>query len=134
LFTVRKTTVIIQKLCIALLGMSFFAALPVSGQPGPRPAASAASNAPPGPPPAQTLTTEQLAKVKSVLAAYKPATLTTDDAKMIKRTLRDAGMRPGPAMNKALADAGFSAERLDVLAPPPPRPAGEGNTPPPPNK
>jgi hypothetical protein len=126
--------VIIKKLCLALLGISFFAALPVSGQTGPRPAASAPSNAPPGPPPSQTLTAEQLSKVKNVLAAYKPATLTTDDAKMIKRTLRDAGMRPGPALDKALADAGFSAERMDVLAPPPPRPAGEGNAPPPPKK
>jgi hypothetical protein len=43
-------------------------------------------------------------------------------------------MRPGPAMDKALADAGFSSERLDVLAPPPPRPVGEGNAPPQPKK
>jgi hypothetical protein len=53
---------------------------------------------------------------------------------MIKCTLRDAGMRPGPALDKALADAGFSAARLDILAPPPPRPAGESNAPLPPKK
>jgi hypothetical protein len=75
--------VIIKKPFLTLLATSFFVALPVSGQSGPRPAASAPSNAPHGPPAAQTLTAEQLAKVKSVLAAYKPATLTTDDAKMI---------------------------------------------------
>ena len=97
---------------------------------------SASKNAPPantggGQPPAQTLTAEQLAKVKSVLAAYKPATLTVEDAKTIKRTFRDAGIRPGPAISKALSDAGFSAEKLDALAPPPPRPANEGGGPPP---
>jgi hypothetical protein len=80
----------------------------------------------------QALTVEQLAKIKTVLAAYKPAALTVDDAKNIKRILRDAGIRPGPALDKALSDAGFSAEKLDALAPPPPRPASEGNAPPPP--
>jgi hypothetical protein len=80
------------------------------------------------------LTAEQHAKVKSVLASYKPATLTADDAKNIKRTLRDSGIRPGPALDKALSENGFSTEKLDALAPPPPRPASEGNTPPPPKK
>ena len=87
------------------------------------PASSAESSAAPAPP-AQSLTAEQLAKVKSVLAGYKSATLTVEDAKTIKSTFRDAGIRPGPAIDKALSDLGFSAARLDVLAPPPPRPAG----------
>ena len=87
------------------------------------PASSAESSAVPAPP-EQSLTAEQLAKVKSVLAGYKSATLTAEDAKTIKSSFRDAGIRPGPAIDKALSELGFSAARLDVLAPPPPRPAG----------
>jgi hypothetical protein len=122
----------IGKLQFAALAIGFLTATQGLAQPSARPAAAGASQVAPSMPPAQTLTAEQLAKVKSVLAAYKPATVTTDDAKVIKRTLRDAGMRPGPAMDKALSDQGFSAAKLDVLAPPPPRPAGE--SPPPPAK
>lgn len=64
--------------------------------------------------------TKQLAKLKAVLAPYNPATLKPDDAKAIKRALRHAGLRPGPALDKALADAGFSALRLEALEPRPP--------------
>lgn len=83
-----------------------------------------------------TLNAEQVAKVKAVLSAYKPASLTVGDAKALKRALRDAGLRPGPALDKALADAGFSAERLEALDPRPARPSGDGDAPagPPPRK
>jgi hypothetical protein len=125
--------------------VGFCAVTVALAQPSLRPAAAGASQArpgaAPGAPPVQTLTAEQLAKVKTVLAAYKPGALTADDAKTIKRTLRDAGMRPGPALDKALSEQGFSAARLDVLAPPPPRPAGEDHaqspppsSPPPPKR
>ena len=67
---------------------------------------------------------EQLARLKAVLAPYNPAALKADDAKAIKRALRDAGLRPGPALDKALADAGFSAQRLEALDPRPPGPPG----------
>ena len=84
-----------------------------------------------------TLSAEQVAKVKTVLSAYKPASLTVGDAKALKRALRDAGLRPGPALDKALADAGFSAAQLEVLDPRPARPPGDGDAPagpPPPRK
>ena len=83
-----------------------------------------------------TLSAEQFAKVKAVLSAYKPASLTVSDAKALKRALRDAGLRPGPALDKALADAGFSAERLEALDPRPARPPADGDVPagPPPRK
>ncbi len=122
----------VKKLLSFLLGLNFLAGTPVLGQPSSPPPTQAASNTRPGAPPMQNLTAEQLAKIKTVLASYKPTSLTTDDAKNIKRTLRDTGIRPGPALDKALSEAGFSAEKLDALAPPPPRPAGEGNAPPPP--
>jgi hypothetical protein len=64
--------------------------------------------------------------VKAILAPYKAASLTVDDAKAIKRALRDAGMRPSRALEEALRVNGFSAQRLDELDPRPPRPPREG--------
>lgn len=92
---------------------------------------------PPGAPPAgapapQALTAAELARVKAVLASYKPASLTADDAKAIKRALRDAGLRRSRELDEALRSAGFSAEKMDTLDPPPPRPPGDA--PPPPRK
>jgi hypothetical protein len=109
-------------------------------------AASAQTTAPSNPPPRgdarppesgnETLTAEQQAKVKSVLSAYKPASLTAADAKVIKRTLRDAGMRRSKALDAAITAAGFSPERLETLDPRPsaPPPGGgdaPGGAPPP---
>ena len=73
--------------------------------------------------PAQGPTAAELAKVKAVLAPYKSASLTADDAKLIKRTLRDAGMRRSAAPDAAITAADFSPARLDHLDPPPSRPA-----------
>lgn len=98
-----------------------------------------AQSAPPAAPPkaagqpASTLTAAELAKVKAVLAPHKSATLTADEAKLIKRTLRDAGLRRSPALDAALTAAGFNHAKLDQLDPPPPPPA-DGGPPPPPKK
>jgi hypothetical protein len=81
---------------------------------------------PPGPA-QESLTAAQLAKVKAVLAPFKGKTLTTEDAKALKRALRDAGMRRGPALDAAVAAEGFSAERMEALDP---RPAGASAPPP----
>jgi hypothetical protein len=62
-----------------------------------------------------TLTTGQVATVRRVLVPYKPAALTLDDAKAIKRALRDAGIRPGPELHIAITDAGVSPDQLEVL-------------------
>jgi hypothetical protein len=93
----------------------------------PAPAAGAGTRS--GAQRAEALSAEQLAKVKSVLAPYKPGSLTVDDAKAIKRALRDAGMRPSPELDQALRAQGFSAERLDQLDPRPPGPPGSGERP-----
>lgn len=77
--------------------------------------------------PKEALTAAQLAKIKSVLAPYKAASLTADDAKLIKRTLRDAGMRRSRALGDALLAAGFDPRRLDELDPPPARPPNDNN-------
>ncbi len=83
---------------------------------------------------AQALTAAQLAIVTKVLAPYKPASLTSDDAKLIKRTLRDSGLPRSPELDAALNAAGFSPARLDQLDPPPPRPADGGAPSMPPKK
>ncbi len=84
---------------------------------------------------AQALTAAQLAIVTKVLAPYKPASLTADDAKLIKRTLRDSGLPRSPALDAAMNAAGFSPAKLDQLdpPPPPPRPANGSAPPAPPN-
>ena len=70
-----------------------------------------------GPAPPGILGTEQLASVKTILAQYRADALTADDARAIRQALHDAGLRPGPALDNALASAGFSTKRLDALAP-----------------
>lgn len=97
---------------------------PPRGEPGPRATGS------------DTLNAEQVTKVKAVLSAYKPATLTADDAKAIKRALRDAGMRRSAALDAAITAAGFSPDRLEALDPRPPQPPGGSDAPagPPPRK
>jgi hypothetical protein len=123
----------IQKLSAALLVLGILSAGAVQAQTAAPPNASAsrpAGGPPPSPPGGQKLTDAQLAKVKSVLAPYKSASLTPEDAKTIKRTLRDAGMGKSRELDSALNAAGFSPEKLDLLDPPPPRPAGEGAPPP----
>jgi Spy/CpxP family protein refolding chaperone len=88
------------------------------------------SSAPPdGKPAEEALTAAQLAKIKTILAPYKAASLTANDAKAIKRALRDAELRPSRALGDALLAAGFDPRRLEELdprppGPPPPRPAG----------
>ena len=88
----------------------------------PPPARSASAPSGAANPATQTLSTDQLAKVNAILAKYKSASLTADDAKLIKRTLRDAGMPRSPALDSALNTAGFSPAKLDQLDPPPPPP------------
>jgi hypothetical protein len=81
----------------------------------------------PGDRPEEALTAAQLAKIKSVLAPYNAASLKADDAKLIKRTLRDAGIRRSRALGDALLAAGFDPRRLDELDPPPARPPQDGS-------
>ena len=97
------------------------------------PPPSAGGSRPLGAPGPQVLSAADLAKIKIIVAPYKPAGLSANDAKMIKRTLRDAGFRRSRELDAALSSAGFSAEKMDLLDPPPPRPPGEG-APPPPSK
>lgn len=127
----------IFKRAAQLLAVVMLAATTAHSQtppPPPRPASSATVNSGT---PAQSLNAAQLAIVKTTLAPYKPASLTADDAKLIKRSLRDAGLPRSPALDAALNAAGFSPAKLDQLDPPPPppgqpaRPASSGAPTPP---
>jgi hypothetical protein len=88
---------------------------------------STPQNGKPADRPEDVLTAAQLAKIKSVLAPYKAASLTADEAKLIKRTLRDAGIRRSRALGDALLAVGFDPRRLDELDPPPARRLPNGN-------
>lgn len=91
-----------------------------------------AQNTPPAPPnpraappasaPPAAVSAAQLQKVKEILAPYKASKLSADDAKLIKRQLRDAGMRPSPALEDAMRAAGLPLQKLDELDPRPPGP------------
>ena len=96
------------------------------GRPPPPPG----EDRPPGAPPPLVLTSAEQAKVKSVLSAYKPATLTAEDARALKRALRDAGLRRSPALDDALQTAGFSPAKMESLDPRPPGPPGPPPGPP----
>jgi hypothetical protein len=67
----------------------------------------------------RALTADQAAKVKEILSAYDPDNLTAETAKAINEAFRQAGIRPGPGMKEAIEAAGFDADKLRQLAPPP---------------
>jgi hypothetical protein len=114
------------KLSAISLALCILASVAVHGQTASSPRVANDKPAAAPAPAAQAFTAAELAKVKSVLAPYKPASLSTEDAKLIKRTLRDAGLPKSRELDAALVSLGFSPEKLDQLDPPPPRPAGEG--------
>ncbi len=123
----------VRKLSAVLLVLGVLSVGTAQAQTAAPPSAAASKPAggqPPSPLAGQKLTDAQLAKMKAVLAPYKSSSLTAEDAKTIKRTLRDAGMGKSRELDVALNAAGFSPEKLDLLDPPPPRPPGEGTLPP----
>ncbi|MFA9392482.1 MAG: hypothetical protein ACERKD_21910 [Prolixibacteraceae bacterium] len=67
----------------------------------------------------ETLTELQKEKVKAILSHYKAATLTANDAKAIHEAFREAGLRGGPVTEEVIREAGFDADKLRDLAPPP---------------
>jgi len=84
-----------------------------------------------GPPAeAQVLTEAQKGQVKAILSKYDARTLTADQAKAIHEAFRQAGLRGGPAMADTIKAAGFDAEKLRDLAPPPGQVTGAEKRPP----
>lgn len=70
------------------------------------------------PPPSRPLTEEQKSLVESTLAEYDAESLTTEDAKEILNTFREAGIRPGKELREAIEAAGFDEQALFELGRP----------------
>ena len=85
--------------------------------------AAAAPAQPEGAAPHTVLAPEAAAVLKRILAPYKPGALSGEEAQAIQRALHDAGLQRSPALERALAEAGFSAKHLHALAPWPSAPA-----------
>lgn len=119
-FTGLRPDRLVGLLTAAVLAL---AALPAAAQPaGTTQPTQPTQPRPPRPDEPTSLTAEQQARVKTVLAPYKPANLTADDAKAIKRAFRDAGLQRSVVLDKAITAAGFSPERLEALDPRPAQP------------
>ena len=65
------------------------------------------------------LSKEQVAKVEQILSAYNAASLTAEDALKINESFRNAGIKNGPELLKAIKEAGFDPEEIGRLAPKP---------------
>lgn len=78
----------------------------------------------PPPPPSRPLTDDQTSLVQATLADYDAETLTTEDARTILDTFRQAGIRPGKELRQAIQDAGFDEKQLLELARPEGAPEG----------
>jgi len=86
----------------------------------------------PGPPPGgedargktEALTDAQVKQVGGILAGYDAQALTAEQARAIHSAFREAGLPGGPAINEAVAAAGFSPDKLRDLDPPPSAPGG----------
>lgn len=93
----------------------------------------------PGPPPGgdgprgkmEALTDEQAKQVGVILARYDAQALTAEQARAIHEAFRQVGIPGGPAINEAVAAAGFSPDKLRDLDPPPSAPGGGGDQHPP---
>lgn len=66
-----------------------------------------------------SLTSDQVSQVQDILSQYDAASITADDAHAINQALSDAGIRPGQALRETIESAGFDAEKLRTLGPPP---------------
>ncbi len=59
----------------------------------------------------QPLSQDQKQLVKAILAKYSEAAMTPEAARAINEAFRAAGMRRGPSLEQAIADAGFNLRR-----------------------
>lgn len=69
----------------------------------------------------EALTDAQKETVKAILSQYNASTLTANDARAIHEAFREAGLRGGSAIEAVIREAGFDADKLRELAPPPAR-------------
>ncbi|MCE1255286.1 MAG: hypothetical protein LWX83_17280, partial [Anaerolineae bacterium] len=62
------------------------------------------------------LTDDQKSQVKNILSQYDPAVITSNDAKKVFESFREAGIGPAAGLKEAITEAGFSADKLRSLA------------------
>ncbi len=67
------------------------------------------------------LTNEQKVRVKKILSKYDADNLSSDDAIEINEAFRNAGIKNGSGLHRAISDAGFDPEEMGRLAPKPNR-------------
>jgi hypothetical protein len=64
---------------------------------------------------ARPLTSEQKTQVQDILSQYDPSNLTTEDAKAIFKSFKEAGIK-GPGLKDAIQEAGFDPEKIRGMA------------------
>ena len=74
----------------------------------------------------EPLTQDQQNKIQTILSQYDPENVSTEDAKAIFQSFKDAGIKPARGMKEVIQAAGFDAEDLRTKGMP------EGGPPPPP--
>ncbi|MEJ6003924.1 hypothetical protein WG899_00055 [Paucibacter sp. AS339] len=67
--------------------------------------------------PPDFLSTEDAETLRRLLRTYRSASLDAKGARALKQSLCDAGLWQQPAVQRALAEAGFSAKQINRLAP-----------------
>jgi len=78
---------------------------------------------------AEALTDAQVKQVGTILAQYDAQALTAEQARAIHEAFHQAGLPGGPAINEAVAAAGFSPDKLRDLDPPPSASGGDQRAP-----
>jgi hypothetical protein len=94
---------------------------------------------PGGPPPSKPMTEETKKQVTDILSQYDPENLSSEDMDAIKKSFKEAGVRPNSELKSMLEDSGFDAKALGDRAretqgagggPPPGSPPPGGGAPP----
>ena len=83
----------------------------------------------PAPPPPREFSMEQKSQIATILSKFEAESLTTEDARIINRAFLEAGFKGGPGLRQAIEEAGFDAETIRKLDPPPEAPPGGPKSP-----
>ena len=110
-------------IALALAALTISASAQQGGGPGRSPGGGDARGK------TEALTDGQTKQVGAILAGYDAKALTAEQARAIHSAFRQASLPGGPAINEAVAAAGFSPDKLRDLDPPPSAPGGDQRAP-----